>query len=40
MFQDQHNPKVMVRVGEDNSEGVVEITDIIFSTVGPGQWSA
>jgi hypothetical protein len=27
----------MVKVGEKNSQGIVEITDIIFSTVGPGQ---
>ncbi|KAJ7871396.1 exo-beta-1,3-glucanase [Mycena olivaceomarginata] len=34
-FQDQNNPQVVVRVGEPGSRGVVEITDIIFSTVGP-----
>ncbi|KAJ7168217.1 exo-beta-1,3-glucanase [Mycena crocata] len=34
-FQDQNNPKVVVRVGEPGSRGVVEITDMIFSTVGP-----
>ncbi|KAF8184875.1 glycoside hydrolase family 55 protein [Mycena galopus ATCC 62051] len=34
-FQDQDNPQVVVRVGEPGSQGVVEITDIIFSTVGP-----
>lgn len=36
-FQDQNNPQVVVKVGEENSQGVVEITDIIFSTVGPGR---
>ncbi|KAG5639950.1 hypothetical protein DXG03_002249, partial [Asterophora parasitica] len=35
-FQDQANPQVVVKVGETNSQGVVEITDIIFATVGPG----
>ncbi|KAJ7349193.1 exo-beta-1,3-glucanase [Mycena albidolilacea] len=34
-FQDQNKPQVVVRVGEPGSRGVVEITDIIFSTVGP-----
>ncbi|KAJ7273179.1 pectin lyase fold/virulence factor [Mycena rebaudengoi] len=34
-FQDQDNPQVVVRVGEAGSQGVIEITDIIFSTVGP-----
>lgn len=34
-FQDQNNPQVVVKVGEENSQGVAEITDIIFSTVGP-----
>ncbi|KAF7295340.1 hypothetical protein MIND_01073400 [Mycena indigotica] len=34
-FQDQENPQVVVRVGAPGSRGVVEITDIVFSTVGP-----
>ncbi|KAJ7470268.1 glycoside hydrolase family 55 protein [Mycena latifolia] len=34
-FQDQNNPQVVVRVGEPGSQGIVEITDMIFSTVGP-----
>ncbi|KAJ6547053.1 exo-beta-1,3-glucanase [Mycena capillaripes] len=34
-FQDQNNPQVVVRVGEPGSQGIMEITDIIFSTVGP-----
>ncbi|PBK83740.1 exo-beta-1,3-glucanase [Armillaria gallica] len=34
-FEDVENPKVMVRVGELGSEGSIEITDIIFSTIGP-----
>ena len=35
-FQDQNNPRVMVRVGNEGDEGIVEITDIIFATRGPG----
>ncbi|KAF9068683.1 glycoside hydrolase family 55 protein [Rhodocollybia butyracea] len=34
-FADQENPQVAVRVGEKGSEGIVEITDIVFSTKGP-----
>lgn len=35
-FSKQSDPTVMVRVGEPGSVGTVEITDIIFSTRGPG----
>lgn len=35
-FQDHENPQVVVKVGHELSQGIVEITDIIFSTVGPG----
>jgi len=38
-FQDQNNPQVVVRVGEKGSQGVTEITDIIFSTVGSSNYS-
>ncbi|KAG6810587.1 hypothetical protein H0H92_011221 [Tricholoma furcatifolium] len=34
-FQDKQNPQVVVRVGDPGSQGVVEITDVVFSTVGP-----
>ncbi|KAJ7074276.1 glycoside hydrolase family 55 protein [Mycena amicta] len=34
-FQDAENPQVVVRVGQPGSVGVVEITDLVFSTVGP-----
>ncbi|CAK5279356.1 unnamed protein product [Mycena citricolor] len=34
-FQDQNNPTVMVRAGEPGSVGVMEITDIVFTTAGP-----
>ncbi|SJL04756.1 related to glucan 1,3-beta-glucosidase [Armillaria ostoyae] len=36
-FKDVENPEVMVRVGEPGSRGSIEITDIIFSTIGPGK---
>lgn len=34
-FQDQKNPKVVVKVGEVGSSGVTEISDIVFGTKGP-----
>ncbi|KAF9443873.1 glycoside hydrolase family 55 protein [Macrolepiota fuliginosa MF-IS2] len=34
-FQNQNSPQPVVRVGAAGSQGVVEITDIIFSTIGP-----
>ncbi|KAF5391727.1 hypothetical protein D9757_001809 [Collybiopsis confluens] len=34
-FQNINSPQPMVQVGAANSQGVVEITDIIFSTIGP-----
>ncbi|KAG6903171.1 hypothetical protein C0995_002714 [Termitomyces sp. Mi166 len=34
-FQDQANPQVVVRAGDPNSQGVLEISDILFTTVGP-----
>ncbi|KAJ7720935.1 exo-beta-1,3-glucanase [Mycena metata] len=34
-FQDMDHPRPVVRVGAPGSSGVVEITDIIFSTIGP-----
>lgn len=35
-FQDQDNPRVVIKVGEKGSQGITEITDVVFSTVGPG----
>lgn len=35
-FQDVTKPQVVVQVGASGSSGLVEITDIIFSTIGPG----
>ncbi|KAF9531470.1 glycoside hydrolase family 55 protein [Crepidotus variabilis] len=34
-FGDQQNPRPVVRVGTQGSQGVTEITDIVFTTVGP-----
>jgi len=34
-FQDEANPKPVVKVGSVGSSGPVEITDMIFSTIGP-----
>lgn len=35
-FNNINNPVPVVRVGEANSQGLTEISDIVFSTVGPG----
>ena len=37
IFQDQNNPRAVVRVGTPGSQGITEISDIIFSTLGPSQ---
>ncbi|KAF9466652.1 exo-beta-1,3-glucanase [Collybia nuda] len=34
-FQNQNSPQAVIRVGDPNSQGIVEISDIIFATVGP-----
>ncbi|KAH9476326.1 putative glucan endo-1,3-beta-glucosidase [Psilocybe cubensis] len=34
-FQDQNNPRPVFRIGETGSQGVLEISDIVFSTIGP-----
>ncbi|PYI31826.1 pectin lyase-like protein [Aspergillus indologenus CBS 114.80] len=34
-FEDEENPKVMVQVGEEGDEGVIEITDMLFTVKGP-----
>ena len=39
-FQDQDNPQVVFKVGEKGCQGIIEITDIIFSTVGPGDFKS
>ena len=35
-YYDYNNPNVVVRVGEEGSQGVAEITDMIFTARGPG----
>jgi len=35
-FQDKNNPRPVFRVGEIGSQGIMEITDFIFMTIGPG----
>ncbi|PPQ78469.1 hypothetical protein CVT25_011864 [Psilocybe cyanescens] len=34
-FQDQNNPRAVFRVGETGSQGILEISDIVFTTIGP-----
>lgn len=36
-FQYQTKPRVVVQAGAAGSEGVLEISDILFATVGPGK---
>ena len=35
-FNDQSNPRVAVQVGEAEEAGCAEISDIVFTTIGPG----
>ena len=35
-FGDPANPSVVVKAGDTGSSGVLEITDILFTTKGPG----
>ena len=35
-FSDMNNPTVMVQAGAPGSSGILEITDIVFTTQGPG----
>lgn len=39
-FENYNDPQVVVRVGEEGSTGVAEITDMIFSTRGPSEYQA
>ncbi|PPQ77526.1 hypothetical protein CVT25_011323 [Psilocybe cyanescens] len=34
-FQNQNNPTPVVKVGDTNSQGIIEITDMLFTTMGP-----
>lgn len=36
-FSNANTPTVMVQAGAPGSSGILEITDIVFSTKGPGQ---
>jgi hypothetical protein len=36
-FQNQRDPQVVFRIGNPGDVGIVEISDVIFSTVGPGE---
>jgi glucan 1,3-beta-glucosidase len=36
-FNSQSNPTPVVRVGASGSSGIIEITDMLFTTVGPGE---
>lgn len=36
-FENQADPRVAVRVGELGDHGIAEITDMLFSTRGPGK---
>lgn len=38
VFGSQEEPQAVVRVGEKGSQGIVEITDMLFTTVGPGRY--
>lgn len=35
-FSDKNNPKAVFRIGETGSQGILEVTDFIFNTIGPG----
>lgn len=36
-FQSQTSPQVVVQAGAASSQGVLEISDMIFTTIGPGK---
>lgn len=38
-FSDMSNPTVMVQAGAPGSSGILEITDIVFTTQGPGEFT-
>jgi len=37
-FQDQNNPQPVFRVGTPGSQGIMEITDFVFTTIGPSEY--
>jgi len=34
-FSDQNNPRAVIQAGAANSQGVLEISDMVFTTAGP-----
>ena len=38
-FNNVNNPTVMVQAGAPGSSGILEITDIVFTTQGPGEFN-
>jgi glucan 1,3-beta-glucosidase len=36
-FSDENNPRPVIKAGAANSEGVLEISDMLFTTSGPGE---
>jgi glucan 1,3-beta-glucosidase len=37
-FQNQNNPQPVFRVGTSGSQGIMEITDFVFTTIGPSEY--
>lgn len=37
-FQDQNSPVPVIRAGAAGSQGLMEISDMLFSTAGPGRY--
>lgn len=37
-FQDRNNPEPVFKVGAAGSQGIMEITDFVFTTIGPGAY--
>ena len=36
-FQDQNNPQPVFRIGTPGSQGIMELTDFVFTTIGPSE---
>lgn len=37
-FQNQNSPQPVFRVGTSGSQGIMEITDFVFMTIGPSEF--
>lgn len=37
-FQNQNSPQPVFRVGTPGSQGIMEITDFVFMTIGPSEF--